>query len=442
MLRWSRQWTATLSEPCTKACDPREALEVGDPRNVDLDQVGGAGPRGDDWAKKIARDYELSLEPVCKLFSGLPGSGKSTELRRLLHGLSKKGFLSVLIDAETEIDLASPIDAAEIVAVVVQEVERAVLRAEDKDPDLALQDGYGRRLWDFLANTEITADKVAVGLGPVKLPALLRTNPTVRARFRELLRPRLTEFLNQARVHAESLQVRARSLGHEGIVVALDSLEKLRGPTDSWEAVVDSAERVFSRGMPNVRLPLHTIYTVPTALLSRQLDIEFMPAVKVRSRDGREHKPGFDSLVELIRRRIDDEDRTTLFGSDGVQEELLARIVRDSGGYLRSIVQTLRAVVAADAHPISDEFLERVFQGRVDDYKRIVTKEDHEFLSAVAAEKEMILQDGRPETRRLAEHLLTNSVVLRYQNANDWFDLHPAVKLLPGLRDRLKTRGK
>lgn len=424
-----------------RACDHLEALSVEDPRNVDLDEIGGGDPRGDHWVKKMAVDYELSATPVCKLLSGLPGSGKSTELRRLLHQLDTMGFVTVLIDAEKEIDLASPIDAPEIVAVVVQEVERAVLLAEGKDPDEAFKTGYLRRLADYLNNTDIEFGTTTGGKGPLKLTAALKTNPTLREQFRKILAPRLTQFLEEARQYVEGLQKRAKQLDREGIVVALDSLEKLRGPADDWERVMDSAERVFGHGAEHVQLPLHTIYTVPTALLSRQLDIEFMPAVKIRERDGGEYKPGVNALHELIRRRLNDEDREELFGDTRAQTRMLNRIIGDSGGYLRSIVRALREVVAAESHPVTDEFIEKIFQRRVDEYKRLVTREDHDFLVDIAAEQELIPLDRSSKSRRLAEHLLTTSAVLRYQRTNEWFDLHPAVRHLPGLREKLQAVG-
>lgn len=70
-------------------CKPYEALDPDDPRYVDLDSLGTpeARVRGVSWVEKLAEQIELSDEPVCQLFTGLPGSGKSTELRRLARRL-------------------------------------------------------------------------------------------------------------------------------------------------------------------------------------------------------------------------------------------------------------------------------------------------------------------------------------------------------------------
>jgi len=70
-------------------CKPEEALGPADDRNVDIDALGeeGARARGVNWVERLASEIRLAEEPMCELFSGLRGSGKSTELRRLAHTL-------------------------------------------------------------------------------------------------------------------------------------------------------------------------------------------------------------------------------------------------------------------------------------------------------------------------------------------------------------------
>ncbi len=74
------------------ACKPEESLAPDDPRNVQLDAFGepGTRPRGVIWAERLASAIELSDGPVFMLFTGLPGSGKTTELRRLMSLLERE----------------------------------------------------------------------------------------------------------------------------------------------------------------------------------------------------------------------------------------------------------------------------------------------------------------------------------------------------------------
>ncbi len=66
-------------------CDPKESLKPDDARNEDLDVRGPDGTfvRGLRWVDRLARSITLADKPVQCWFTGLPGSGKSTELQRL-----------------------------------------------------------------------------------------------------------------------------------------------------------------------------------------------------------------------------------------------------------------------------------------------------------------------------------------------------------------------
>lgn len=64
-----------------------EPLEAGDARYVELTAVRG----GEDPVARMARTIELSGEESVQLFAGFPGTGKTTELRRLERSLSEAG---------------------------------------------------------------------------------------------------------------------------------------------------------------------------------------------------------------------------------------------------------------------------------------------------------------------------------------------------------------
>lgn len=75
-------------------------------------------------------------------------------------------------------------------------------------------------------------------------------------------------------------------LGWAGLVVIVDSLEKLRGSATTWDRVLESAERIFAEGAPHLQLPIHVLYTIPPALVSRKrfADVDFMPMIKLHRR--------------------------------------------------------------------------------------------------------------------------------------------------------------
>jgi hypothetical protein len=115
----------------------------------------------------------------------------------------------------------------------------------------------------------------------------MKTRPTLRQKVREAVAAHLTWFLREVSNEIVLLNQRTQATGKAGLVVILDSLEKLRGISTNWEEVLGSAERIFAGGAPYLRLPVHTIYTIPPALVSRRFEqAEFMPMIKLHDRDG------------------------------------------------------------------------------------------------------------------------------------------------------------
>lgn len=89
-----------------------EPLAPEDPRNVDFDHRDGLAVRGISWVERLAAPIELENRPTRQLITGLPGSGKSTELQRLeayLRGTpGNRGHLVARVDAEDAFDLTQP----------------------------------------------------------------------------------------------------------------------------------------------------------------------------------------------------------------------------------------------------------------------------------------------------------------------------------------------
>ncbi|MBC8066873.1 MAG: hypothetical protein IAG13_00950 [Deltaproteobacteria bacterium] len=425
------------------ACDPLEPLPPDDVRNVDLDSEIYGRPRGEAWVERLARDFELSDKPVTKLFTGLPGAGKSTELRRLLRRLespSQAHLLTVMIDAEQRLDLASTIDVPEVVAAVLDSVERRVLEVEGQDPDNTAGNRLMDRMWDWIRSLDPTLEKMELGIRGSKLVVSLKTNPVFRQQVRRLVTQQLTDFRSRAKDALAELHGRAQTQGWAGILVCLDSLEKLRGMSTNWEEVITSAERLFHSGAEDLRaLGVHAIYTVPVTLVSRQSGIELMPAVKVRDRDGGVSSDGVLAMRDIVLQRVpSDEDREALLGPARAQDDLIEQMILQSGGYLRDLIKQLRFAIAEPRHPVSAARLTRWFTEQTDAFRELVTRADFKWLARLSQEKWNTLADT--SQREIADRMLANSVVLRYDNDRDWYDLHPAAKAIPGVQDAL-TQG-
>lgn len=426
-------------------CDPAEALEPDDVRNVDLDALSAPGHlvRGVNWVSRLARRVELANGPVTLLFTGLRGSGKSTELKRLAARLRARegaAMLTVTINAESVLDLHNPIDVPDLVAAVLVETERAVLAAEGANPDRALQDGWITRFGAWLSRTDVELRSMGLTVGDKSLGAAnlvmeMKTRPALRARVRQTVTAHLSTFLRDAQREFGTLRERAEAAGWRGLVVIVDSLEKLRGTSSNWAQVVESAERVFVGGAPYLSLPIHVVWTVPPAMLSRRVDhVEFMPMIKLRERGGAPFAPGEAAARAIIERRIPRAHLSELLGPTSM-ESRLQRLIGWSGGYPREIVRLLQAALIAGDGSISEHDFNRIFNELADEYRKVVPTGLFPWLARVAREHYLTLDDHAQQ--QAADLMLSNNVILRYLNDRDWFDLHPAVREIPGLREMI-----
>ncbi len=419
-----------------------EPLAPDDPRNVDFDHQEGLSVRGVSWVERLAVPIELSDRPIQQLITGLPGSGKSTELQRLeahLRGQPEHpGFLVARVDAEDAFNLNQEIDLPDVIAILVDAAERAVLEAEGAPPGAA-DSGFLARLWHWLTETDVELKKVEIVGGPAKLALEMKTRPAFRQQVRAGVTRHFTRFLNDARNELEALDARARAAGWRALCLILDSLEKLRGLGSNWVEVLESAERVFGSGAPYLKLPVHCLFTVPPVIVTRlKLDVEFMPMLKLRDRSGDRFEPGYSALRELVRRRIPDPELEQLLGPDF--ERRLEALIDRSGGYPRELVFALRRLLELPRHPAGDADLARLNNENRERFRSLVTDQDMPWLARVALEKSLPVRTE--QDRPMIDRAIQNNIVLRYLNDDAWFDLHPAVLEIRGVRDAIAEQRK
>lgn len=417
---------------------PYEPLDPGDERNVDLDSLGSPEQRvrGVNWVSQLAQRVEMSDKPVHVLLTGLPGSGKSTELRRLAQRLSQPAganLLPVLIDADEALDLTSRIDIPDIIFTILHYTDEALLKAEGRSPSAAMGESPLVRFWNWLSKTDLELSKAELAAPDVgKLTVEMKTRPSLREQVRKAVGTHLTRFLREASEELDAMNGRALKLGRAGLVVILDSLEKLRGMSSSWKEVLDSAERVFARGAPYLRLPVHVFYTIPSGLADR--DVLFFPMLKLHSPDGERFEPGFQAARELITRRIPMADLSQMLGP--VVEQRLERLIRWSGGYPRELIRLLQNALLVEQWPLPESDFNRVLNEIGDQYRRTLSADTFPWLARVAVDHDVTID--RDDKRLEAARMLASNTVLCYRNEREWFDLHPAVKEIPGVAEEIR----
>ncbi len=421
-------------------CNPYEPLEPEDDRNLDLDSLTaaeGVRVRGINWVDKLVDEISLSDKPVCKLFTGYRGAGKTTELKRLVKELAAQdhcNMFPVLIDGEQFIDIYNPIEVCDIIITVVSETEREVARARGKDPENALEDGYLKRFWNWLTKTDVQLKQGGLPIPLVgQLPIEMKANLTFREKIRKAVAAHFTQFIDDARKEMKRLDNEVRKhLKRDGMVVILDSLEKLRGSDN----ILESAEHAFRDGAPYLRLPVHILYTVPMVLRNRIPRVDFLPMIKIKNKDETPYEPGIDAARQIIRLRVPDDILKEFLGEDC--EKRTRELIFNSGGYIREIVEMLQYVIREKNHPLSDREFRYVLTSVADQYRPLVSADMFHWLALVARDKYLTIQnDGH---RLAADRMLSVHAVLGYLNDNVWFDLHPAVKEIPGVKEELEQQ--
>lgn len=434
-----------------KQCDPLQPLDAGDPRYIDLDE--GDNVRGSDEGScidEIERTIVFSepSSPVCQLFTGFPGSGKTTELRRLQSRLHENKLVSmhvVMIDFQEYRTDPTPLSIMETLRVLAYELDRAATRAEGEDPDK--KPGYVKRFYDFLKSTNIDLK----GLGFAQFGGTLmieaKGNPTFREKIEQALAPRFQLFAREAQEVMAEAVVRLRRATHaQQIVVIVDALEKVVPLREEDRAMLEaSAETVFVEHASWLRLPCHVVYTFPLWLRFRttQLDglydrpAQILPMVKVADREQQRYAPGHDKLVELVARRLriqQDSQLERIFGKN--LEETLHPLIAASGGYTRDLLRMVREVLwGARVFPVDRKTIERIIERTAEGYIAAVRSVDAEVLVEIARSHDL----PRGDHAQIAAfgRLLQGYLVLAYRNGQPWYDLHPLVRRAPVIREGL-----
>ncbi len=424
--------------------NPDEPIPFSDPRYVDLSPARGGRSVAAIAERRIRYTKAPNYQRI--LVTGRRGSGKSTELRGLQEQLEQAGFLVAYLDVEQTLTLVD-IEYLDILVAIAQ-----TLNELGEKHDLALNPGLLADIGEWFAEIVLTSEEreaTAIEVGSeagigFEVPLLskiiasvtskIRSDTVNRREVRRKLEPRLPELIERLNLLVDNVTQKARERGFGGLVIIVDSLEKMmlkylddRGLTNHALLFVEHAEQLKS-------FNCHTVYTVPVSLLNDRnlgtaFDIFLIPMVKINTRDGLPYQKGRDLLYEVVFRRV---DVPLVFSDSG----LVYRLIEHSGGVMRDLMRLL--IFSADYTPegakITEKEVEQAIQNLVRDYGRLIHAKDLELLHRV---------DANPYIPASADldRLMYNRLVLPYRNDDEWVALHPAVKQTPVFRTFAQRRG-
>lgn len=429
-------------------CDPMRPLDPGDPLYVPFDEGDPTrGSAGQSCIDGLQRLIYLK-EDTRQLFTGFPGTGKTTELRRLEVRLNEAKDLpthALYIDFEEYLDRYTPVSITDVLRVLAYVLDRRATACEGKDPDK--EPGYLARFFEFLSQSDVELGKIGFQAYGASLMLELKNNPTFRQRAEQHLKVRFQQFAKEAERFMIQAVVRMKAALHvQRVVVLADGLEKFTPLREEDRTAMEaSVEAVFVQHAGLLRLPCHVIYTFPLWLRFRAAELgalydgqpSVLPMVKIAAADGSPYPPGIKKLFDLVARRL--KDPTRIFGED--LDATMMALIHASGGYPRDLLRMVRQVlIDARTVPVAPSLTQRIIDELTAQYAFVVRGNSLPLLKRIATSHSLPQDDA--EQVAAFGRLLERWLVLAYRNGEEWYDLHPLVRRAPLVRAYLEEGGE
>jgi energy-coupling factor transporter ATP-binding protein EcfA2 len=407
-----RSWIAQLTT------DPLDPYQEGEQRYVRLKHAGREGV--DTLHSTICLAYRTTTQ----LLSGPAGSGKTTELNRLRGLLREDGYTVVMVEVSQYVNQSSEIDITDFLIALGLACGEQLL-----PPEAQRQGGFAARFRDFLRRVkvtvdvggvtgEISAEGVSAGFGGVgveiDLKKELKSSEPFVAELRRRLAFQVGELYTEVAGFLQELVKRDREANEasSGVVVIVDSLEKMHGTVANDDEVQASVEGLFVHHSSKLRFGSHhMVYTVPAYLaftdpgrLPFDGPVRQVPIPQVSDAAGEcspKSQATQDALVEAVSRRIPWRE---LFG----EQDRLEIMIRASGGHLRDLFEMLQELITL--------VFSRRLELPVDDsaVDEALARVGHGFANIT-------------QVHRLAR-LMNTHMVLGHLNYESWYEVHPLAR--------------
>ncbi len=418
-------------------------------------------PRGSDPIADLRGTVELApTATTCQLFSGLQGTGKSTELRRLSAELQNLGFQVLTVEGNRYINLYQPLEVSDLLISVAAGVAEEVWAKLGVN---SLQETLLARVTNFLIRLEIT--EVTLGLGAsigisgvdakvdlAKLRVGLKENPSFKAKIQDALRNKLTLVLDAFRDFMGEVRALLQSDGGLSPVLIIDDLEKVVGIGEQQEIVARQIEQIFSAFHFALKIEgWNTIWASPpylrflnTNIASSYDNYAVLPMVRVWSfeTDGSTKKRKPDAVgLSTLRKSLDLRGNIeSLFASPDLLDELIIATsghIRDLHRLMQDVLR--RAIRQEDPRlPLDRAAIDEIAADYLGTCQMAVYKDDYEFLREVAS-TQRVRAVSESQVKRIAK-LMDTQLVMIYRNGKEWFDVSTAVQRLLAEVDQVATR--
>jgi len=370
-------------------------------------------------------------------FTGMRGSGKSTELRRLKRDLERSGdFVVFYADMTEYLPLNSAVEIGDFLLVVLSALADCV-RSDPRFGEDLIRADFVERLVAFL-KSEVHVEgidwNVESIVGKLGFKFKIKQNPLFKAQLQAKSRGVIDGLVRQSRDFVDNLVVyiRGRTSQDKGVVFIVDSVERLNGIGEEAKKVFDSVENLFGSHRDKLNFAtLTVIYSVPPYIsavaqagsgnLVYALPMPHVFQKPEPGKHGAEHPEGVERVLDVVQRRFQG-------WRELVSEIHMRRLIRDTGGDLRELFLLLREALNLvdpedEAHfPVPEAAIAQAEKLRRNQFG-IIPEKEMDWLKRVV-ESHCHSLPSASDLGTFAR-LLDGKLVFQYRNGDNWYDVHP-----------------
>jgi hypothetical protein len=423
-----------------RACEPNEALQPGDVRYVNCDDV-----RGENLVQTYVRSLRRAdpAKPEVKLFAGHRGVGKTCELNRVKASLEThqsadhphRPFRVIYMDATEKLDL-NDLDLPDLLTFIASEVVTQ-LRAANL-PGFDPVSTYLTRVWDEIRSalgSDVVLKEAEVGTGFGSLALELKNRPNSRQTLRRAIEMHSTGLLDAVNDMLVTANVKCRQNGCEGLVLIVDGLERL--VFRALDGGGSTHDRLFiERSEQLASLKAHTIYTVPISLFysprCAELEQTFgehnVPVPMIRLHEFGAPAvvpgaPGMQKMWEMIEARCRHAKVDIADVFDRADTGMY--LCEMTGGHPRHLMMFFQAAMnAVEDLPITRAAAEKGVRNYANSLLREVPDEYWPKLRAFGEPQSDMPKDEAHQKMLLLLH------VFEYMNGSPWYEVNPVIRTL------------
>jgi hypothetical protein len=340
------------------------------------------------------------------------------------------------------------VDYVDILLLIAHKVEEELRKREIFLDSALLEDLYqwfADKVWSKDTRKEISAEvgtEAEIGVTiPLfsklfaRLSAGVRSNEEERKEIRLTLRREWYVFVNKLDTLLLQARTKVRKHNRRDLVVIVDGLEKMFYEPErdgGGNPTGESSHSLLIKQAEQLNVPqCHLIYTVPISLafnasLPNAFDIDtpvVMPMVNIKKPEG------VSQLIALIEKRV-------IIEQVFENRALVEKLVKMSGGAVRDLMRLIRMTclqaTTAQTRQINSDFVDRAIRSLVREYDRLIQEKDISALQSVC-QHQRVTGDER------FARLLHNRVIHEYQNGERWADVHPAVREIKWVMEKIKA---